>query len=173
MAAKLPNGLTVKQDKFARGIIKGVGHEAAAIAAGYSPASARTTAGRLLRNAAVQEVIAKGANRAAEATDITAAKVLGMLVDNAEKGAEEMPIVAHGVVVGSRPVDLGASNSALGLLGKYLRLFVDRSEVTLDSDTRERLDLLLDIIDEEVQDPKVRVRIVTRFAAATGNKVPT
>ena len=47
-------------------------------------------------------------------------------------------------------------------------MFVDRSEVTLDGEARQHLDKLLDIIDDEVADPEVRVRIVSRFAAACG-----
>jgi phage terminase small subunit len=62
-----PTLLSAAETLFCDKVLEGMGHAKAAIAAGYSPKSARTTAARLLRKAAVADYIAaRQQNRAAK-----------------------------------------------------------------------------------------------------------
>ena len=164
MPTKLPNGLTPQQDAFAREVAKGTGYRAAALAAGYAPRGAHTQATRLLKNVQVQAVINSVRTKVAQQVELDAATVLQGLLDNARAGAREVPRVTRdGAVIGTVPLDLAASNAAWGLLGKHLRLFVDRTEVSLDGDAQVKLTKLLDIIEREVT-PEVLGRIVAEFS---------
>ena len=128
----------------------------AALKAGYAEKSARSSASRLLTKAHIKDAIAKYAKEAAERTDLDASYVLEGLMKNAELGQ----------VLGfdGKPLGLAASTSALGLLGKHLRLFIDRTQIEMGDGVREFLNEVVTILDDEVKSDKERGRIAVRLA---------
>ncbi len=84
----------------------------AAIRAGYSPASAESQGSRLLRNAKVRAAIDAAQAKQTEEAEVTVSYVLERLKKEAE-GADMA----------------GARVKALELLGKYLKMFVEKVEV--------------------------------------------
>jgi len=159
---KLKNGITAQQDKFARNVASGKTVTESARLAGYTgnDGTLAATGSRLLKKDKIKAAVNEYADRAADKAVLDAAFVLGNLMRNAELGQTIGP--------DGKPVGLGPSTQALGLLGKHLRLFVDRTQVEFGTDVRRLLDSLVDIIDTEVSDPEVRGRIVARLADLGG-----
>ena len=142
-----------RQKKFCLGVVAGKSNTQAAKDAGYAPKSAHNSAHLLMKKQEVIDFIADHAARAADVVRLDAAFVLDGLIENATNARDQI-----------KP-DFGASNRAFELLGRYLKLFVDQSEVTLTGDVKEYLDKIVDIIDQEVTDPATRERIVKRLVA--------
>lgn len=162
---RMANGLTAQQDLFAHNVAAGNKLQDAAIAAGYSAHSACSQASKLIKLEKVAQAVKEYAGRNAAALHLDATFVLEGLMRNAQTGQREEPVISrHGEVVGSRPVDLGASNSAYGLLGKHLRLWVDRTSIELGDGVRDFLNDVVRIIDEEVTDEDTRNRVTARLA---------
>jgi phage terminase small subunit len=106
----VPDGLTLRQAKFAAEYLKQNGNQTrAAIAAGYAPSSAHVRGSQLVRNGKIKKHLEKLAKR----HEITADRVLTRL-DNLSLAAQEANNYAAAV-------------KAEQLLGQYLGMFVDRS----------------------------------------------
>ena len=166
---KLANGLTVQMDKCARYIGRGMDKNEAGIKAGYTVRSAAGTVSRLLKKPEFNAVIEAVARNAADRVDLTAAFVLNGLMKNAKDGQEPFPVTTQfGEVVGYKPTDLKASNGAYGLLGKHLRLFIDRTSIEMGDSATAFLNDVADIINEEVEDPETRGRVVARLVLLVG-----
>jgi phage terminase small subunit len=94
-------------------LVTGNGAQAATLA-GYSEKSAKVTASRLLTDANVRAAIARGQAERAERVQVTQDYVLTRLMMEAEREGE------------------GSSHSArvaaIGLLGKHLIMFTDKTE---------------------------------------------
>ena len=148
------NELNKRHRLFALGVISGKSNTQAAKDAGYAARSAHTAAYRLMKRADVLAYIAANAAKVADVVKLDAAYVLDGLMDNAQSARDQ-----------ERP-DYNASTRAFELLGRYLKLFVDRSEITLSGDAKAFLDKVVDIIDEEVTDPDTRERIIQRLVKA-------
>lgn len=155
-----PKTLTPKQRKFALEWLKDCNGTQAAIRAGYSPRSARMQAARLLTKRNVQEVLSGKVERAEISADrvleelrrlafsnmadymtVDASGVSGLDLSKLtrEQAAAIQEIVEDttgGSGDGERRLvlrtrfKLASKLQALELLGKYLKLFVDRVEVT-------------------------------------------
>jgi len=154
---KLDNGLTAQQDVFCRHVASGETVTESARQAGYngSDGTLAATGSRLLRNDKVKARVAELAESAADHATLDASYVLAGLMRNAELGREQG--------IDGKPVALGASTQSLGLLGKHLRLFVDRTAVEFGDDVQRVLKAVVDIIDDEVGDSQTRGRIAARL----------
>lgn len=73
--------LNHKEQKFVDAVAKGVGHEQAAIYAGYSPKSARTLAARLLQNVAISIALEKRREYFRSIANVEAADIIGAQVE--------------------------------------------------------------------------------------------
>jgi len=106
-----------KEGIFAREYVKDLNGTRAAVTAGYPLRSAGSVASRLLKKRNVKALVAKLIEKQAEKLEISADKVL----------AELGKIGFH-----SGPLDIKLTDKirSLELLGKYLKLFVEKVEVT-------------------------------------------
>lgn len=113
----------------------------AAIRAGYSPKSARTTASRLLADENISRVLAELRDQQSKRLEINADYVLNGLVENNERALQRIrPKMVFNPVTKSFDqaedddgnkifeYDGMVSNRSLELLGKHLGLFVERKE---------------------------------------------
>ena len=108
--------LTPKQEAFCREYLVDLNGTQAAIRAGYSEKTAQEQSSRLLSNVMVKEFIQKAMDKRAETTLITAENVLNDILETRKAAADE----------GKHSDRLRANE----LLGKHLKLFTDKSEVT-------------------------------------------
>jgi hypothetical protein len=108
--------LSEKQKAFVREYLRDSNGSQAAIRAGYSPTSSRTTSSRMLANENIQSAIMAGRNRVAAKAEVTAAWVIEQLIDNHRKANE--------------CGQLTASNKALELVGRHLGMFPIKQEVS-------------------------------------------
>jgi phage terminase small subunit len=150
-----------KKIRFAREYLVDQNGTQAAIRAGYSPASAHTTASRLLRDPQVQEFLAGKAQALAEELDISAKRVLqemakvafsdfrslftqdGELKKPHELTAMEAAAVAsiqvvtvekgEGVVEHVAKIKTWDKTRGLEMLGRHLALFNDKLKVEDDA----------------------------------------
>ena len=79
MSNQQPNGLSAKQDRFAREYLVDLNATQASIRAGYSEKTAKQQGSRLLTNADVQTCINELQEETAERLDMTADKVMADL----------------------------------------------------------------------------------------------
>ncbi|MEW6171868.1 MAG: terminase small subunit [Bacillota bacterium] len=105
-------GLTDKQRAFAVEYLVDLNATQAAIRAGYSPSWAVKCAAKLLQKPHIAAEIQRGMDARKKRAQVTAESVIGELADIAFSAGRRDKV------------------KALELLGKYLRLFVDRMEVT-------------------------------------------
>lgn len=108
--------LTPKQARFVAAYIKKPNGKQAAIEAGCPPTSAESTASRWLRNDKVREAVDKGLGKVAAKLELSAERILRRIDDI----AEEARAVA----------DFNAALKGNELLGKHLKLFTDKTELT-------------------------------------------
>jgi phage terminase small subunit len=106
--------LTPRQARFVSEYLVDLNATQAAMRAGYSAKTANQAGPRLLVNVGVASAIAAKASDKAEKLDLSAARVLRGLFEEATRLGEG---TSHGARV-----------SAWGLLGKYHSLFVDKIE---------------------------------------------
>lgn len=150
--------LTPQQQEFVIHYAEGMSATQAAVAAGYSEKTAGQQGHRLLKNVEVKAELKRLREKAVKRATVTAADVLDGLARNAELGATIGP--------DGKPLSLGASTQALGLLGKHFRLFIDRTEVRMSDDVLGFLDHIISIIEDEVTDEPTRNRIMARLSVA-------
>ena len=118
--------------RFCMGMIAGLSRKDAALRAGSSESSASNNACRWLKDSEVRSYIRQHqpvADEAmAKAAGVDKAYVLRELVDNSE------------LAKGLADPNLNASNQALGMIGKIIGLFVERSEIVISSEVKTFLD---------------------------------
>lgn len=164
MTAKLPNGLTVRQDDFARYVAKGMTETDAAIRAGYSAKTARANVNRLMAIDGVRSLIESLRSKVAQKVEVDLAFVIGGLRENALRCQTAVPVLGEdGEPIGEYKFDASGSNRAFELLGKHLGAFIDRSQIELSDGTRKHIEALVRIVAEEVHDPDTMRRIVERI----------
>lgn len=121
----------VRRETFAREYLKDLNGTRAAIAAGYSPATAAQAASRLLRHVKVREIIGEVQAELADAMTLDAAWVLEGLRENYERAMTAAPVYdREGKETGEYVYQGMVANKALELIGKHLGMFVERHEVT-------------------------------------------
>ena len=111
--------LNDKQRLFVHEYLVDLNGKQAAIRAGYAPKNAEITASKLLRLVKVKKVIDAEIEKQTKKIDITAEKVL-----------QEIATIAMAVVQENGFVDTGHKLKALDQLGKHLKLFTDKVEVS-------------------------------------------
>lgn len=103
----------------------------AAIRAGYSAKTAAVIASENLTKPNLAAAITEAQAKRAKESEIDAAWVVERLKRNAERAAQAEPVRdAEGRPTGEYTYQGSVVNAALGLIGKHLGMFVDRSEVT-------------------------------------------
>lgn len=117
--------MTPKQERFVAEYLIDLNATQAAIRAGYSAKTAVVQGSRLLTNANVAAAVAAARTKVAGKLEVTADRVIGGLLVEAEFRGEG---ASHGARV-----------SAWGHLGKHLGMFVDRAELTVKGDLPDRL----------------------------------
>lgn len=167
MSHKLPNGLTVRQDDFARYVAKGMTETDAAIRAGYSAKTARANVNRLMAIDGVRSLIESLRAKVAQKVEVDLAFVIGGLRENALRCQSAVPVLDEdGEPIGEYKFDASGSNRAFELLGKHLGAFIDRSQIELSDGTRKHIERIVQIIVDEVDAPTA-ARIIGRITGDT------
>ena len=132
--------MTPKQEAFVREYLVDLNATQAAVRAGYSPKTANEQGARLLAHASVAAAIQIEMDKRAKRTEITADYVLRGLQEVAERCLEREPVMVgrgedrhHLQDDEGRYVyqfDAAGANRAFELLGKHLKLFTEKTEVT-------------------------------------------
>lgn len=122
--------LTPKQSAFVQEYLIDLNATQAVLRAGYSESGASVTGVRLLRNAKIQQHIGAERQARSERTRIDVDFVLTTLRDNALRAMQAEPVMVKGEATGEYQYDGHVANRALELIGKHLRMFPDRHEVT-------------------------------------------
>ncbi len=123
--------LNPRREKFVIEYLIDLNATQAAIRAGYAVSGASTQGTRLLANDHVQREIAKGALIRAEQAEISVAWVLEGLKAVADRCMQAVPVFDRdGVPTGDYVFNAPGANKAYELIGKHLRMFSERLEVT-------------------------------------------
>lgn len=113
--------LTAKQSLFVKEYLVDLNATQAAIRTGYSEKTANEQGARLLANVSIKEAIQAGMDKRAKKAEITADFVLNTIVETINR-AKEMD--ANG------KSDNSSVLKGCELLGKHLKLFTDKHEVS-------------------------------------------
>jgi Phage terminase, small subunit len=134
--------MTPKQEAFVREYLIDLNATAAYKRAGYQAKgnAAEVEAHRLLRNPKVAEFIQAAMNERAKRTEITADYVLFGIKEVAERCLEREPVMVGRGEDRSQLIDdqgryvfqfdAAGANKAFELLGKHLKLFTDKTEIS-------------------------------------------
>lgn len=107
----------------------------AAIRAGYSPKTARSQGQRLLTHADISGRIREKLQKQLKRIELTADYVIDSLKEVAERCKQaEAVLDKKGEPIGEYRFDSTGANKALELLGKHLKLFTEKHEVTIIDD---------------------------------------
>lgn len=133
--------LTPKQSAFVREYLVDLNATQAAIRAGYSEATAKQQGARLLTNVDVAAIVQSAMDARAERTDITADYVLTTIRETVERCKQAVPVIDRkgdpvlvelpdGSVAPAYTFDSTAVLKGAELLGKHLKLFTEKHEIT-------------------------------------------
>lgn len=123
--------LTPKQEVFCKEYLVDFNGKQAAIRAGYSKKTAEVQASRLLSNAKVADFVAVQAKKRSEKVEITIDYVLTTIKNTIERCAQAEPVYdRNGAATGEYQFDSGAVLKGSELLGKYLKLFTDKVDIS-------------------------------------------
>ena len=102
-----------------------------AIRAGYSARTAKVQASRLLTNINLQDALTKAVVERSKRTQIDQDWVLWVLKTNIEQALRAVPVRnKQGEEIGDYTYDGAVVNKAAELLGRHLRMFPERRELT-------------------------------------------
>ena len=123
--------LTAKQRMFVANYIIDLNATQAAVKAGYSVRTAQEQSSRLLSKVMIQDAIQIQMKAREQRVLVTADYVITSLKSVAERcmQAEEV-FDSHGEPTGEYRFDSSGANKSLELLGKHLKLYTDKTEVT-------------------------------------------
>lgn len=127
------NKLTDKQKAFCEEYLIDLNATQAAIRAGYSEDTAKQQGSRLLTNVDVQEYVSELQEERSNRVQLDADYVLQGLLDLHKIciGEKEITVTdADGSLTTTKVFKEAGANKALENLGKHLKLFTDKSEIT-------------------------------------------
>ncbi|AWL07590.1 terminase small subunit [Massilia oculi] len=123
--------LTDKQQRFVAEYLIDLNATQAAIRAGYSAKTANEQGSRLLANVSVAAAIQAAMNQRTERTQVDADYVLRTIVDTIERCKQAEPVRDRdGEATGEYKFDASAVLKGAELLGKHLKMFTDKTELT-------------------------------------------
>ncbi len=120
--------LNPKQERFCQEYVIDCNGAQAAIRAGYSENSAKQQASELLTILDLQERVAELQQEVATLAQLSAAYVLTGLMEVHDRCMEKTAVTDDDGKVIEYTFNATGANRALELLGKHLKLFVDRTE---------------------------------------------
>lgn len=127
----MKKGLTPKQKRFVDEYLIDLNATAAAKRAGYSEKSADKIGPELLGKTSIQEALSKALAKRSERTEITQDWVLSRLQTVAERCLQAAAVIdKEGNPTGEYKFDSSGANKSLELLGKHLKLFTEKVELT-------------------------------------------
>jgi len=123
--------LTAKQQRFVAEYLIDLNATQAAIRAGYSEKTAGSVGGENLKKPEIAAAIQASMNQRTERTQVDADYVLRTIVDTIERCKQAEPVRDRdGETTGEYKFDAGAVLKGAELLGKHLKLFTDKTELT-------------------------------------------
>lgn len=123
--------LTDKQQRFVAEYLIDLNATQAAIRAGYSEKTAQEQGSRLLSNVMVAAAIQAAKDARSERTQVDADYVLRTIVDTIERCKQAEPVRdREGEATGEYKFDASAVLKGAELLGKHLKMFTDKTELT-------------------------------------------
>jgi phage terminase small subunit len=133
--------LTTKQHAFVDEYLVDLNGTQAAIRAGYSPKTANEQAARLLAKVSVATAVQLAMDKRSKRVEIDADYVLGTIVSTIERCKQAEPVMdkagnhlqtetEDGTLALAYRFDSGGVLKGAELLGKHLKLFTDKMEVT-------------------------------------------
>ena len=127
----MKKSFTDKQKRFVTEYLIDLNATAAAKRAGYSEKSADKIGPELLGKTSIQEALSKALAKRSERTEITQDWVLSRLQTVAERCLQAAAVIdKEGNPTGEYKFDSSGANKSLELLGKHLKLFTEKVEVT-------------------------------------------
>lgn len=135
------DGLTPKQEAFAREYLVDLNATQAAIRAGYSAKTAHVAGVRLLKDVKVAHLLSELQANRSKRTEITADYVLETIRDTVERCRQSEPVKdREGHPTGEWRFDSNAVLKGCELLGKHLALFKDKVEISGEVDFKDILE---------------------------------
>ncbi len=123
--------LTQKQLRFVAEYLVDLNATQAAIRAGYSSKRADAMGYENLRKPEIAAAIQAGMTERARRTEITQDYVLSTIKATIERCAQAMPVLDRdGAETGEYKFDAGAVLKGAELLGKHLKMFTDKTELS-------------------------------------------
>lgn len=126
--------LTDKQKAFVSEYLKDFNGTQAAIRAGYARNSANEQAARMLAKDSVSKIVAETLRKKANEAELSVEWVLKHLKMVAERSLQVIPVLEKvgGEIVntGEFKFDSAGANKSLELIGKHLKMFTEKHELT-------------------------------------------
>ena len=150
-----------KQESFVREYLIDLNATQAAIRAGYSEATAYSQGQRLLKNVEVADAIQKQMDKRAKRVEVTADYVLETIVSTIERCKQAEPVIDRkgdpvmvetpdGAIAPAYTFNAAGVLKGAELLGKHLKLFTEKHELTGPDDGPVQIKT----IERRIVDPK-------------------
>lgn len=123
--------LTGKQQLFIDEYLIDLNATQAAIRAGYSEKTAGQIGDENLKKPQIAQIVQEAMNKRAERTQVTADYVLRTITETIERCRQAQPVLdREGQPTGEYKFDSTAVLKGAELLGKHLKMFTDKTELT-------------------------------------------